>query len=224
MQNSVLDTTHVLINWQPVVGFIGIQHAALKVGAGEACVIPGRLHKRVEGIGLALAGNAVHLKLAPFRVGLERRCHTIHDHILGQQRRQSIRRDWQFTSIGEIEHGDWSSPIALPGDAPVAQTELLRDFTHALFRQCRGNAVEGSVEIEACKTRRVGERPFVCVGRRADVGGLTGVITNNAFDRQVIGLRKAVIALIMGGYCHDSTGSVVHQHVVGDPNRHWLSG
>ena len=83
MQNCVLDAADILIDRQPVIGLRTIDHAIGIVRAGEARVVPRGLHKGVEGVGFALAGLPLQLKLAPLRVCFDRRRHAIHCHVFG---------------------------------------------------------------------------------------------------------------------------------------------
>jgi hypothetical protein len=89
VQDGVLDAADVLVHGQPVVGALRVQHALVVVGAGETGVVPGRLHEGVEGVRLALAGDAVEVEFPPLRVRLQWRGDAVHDHVLGQQCRQA---------------------------------------------------------------------------------------------------------------------------------------
>ncbi len=84
VENGVFDSAHVLIDRQPVVGCRFIQHARCVVRAGETGVVPGRLHKGIEGVGFPLQLFAIERVFAPLRVRLDRRVHTVHFHLFGQ--------------------------------------------------------------------------------------------------------------------------------------------
>ena len=71
VQNGVFNAANILIHGQPIIRLIAVDHAFGVVWAGEASVVPRRLNKGVEGIGLALAGLSLKLKPAPFGIGLD---------------------------------------------------------------------------------------------------------------------------------------------------------
>ena len=71
MQNGVLNTAHVLIYRQPIIGSGGVQHTVFKIRAGVAGVIPAGFHKGVEGVGFVLHQLAVKFRLAPVGVRLD---------------------------------------------------------------------------------------------------------------------------------------------------------
>ena len=55
VQNGVFDTTHILVDGQPIICLSAIDHAPRKLGARKASVIPGGLNKGIE-VRLTLAG------------------------------------------------------------------------------------------------------------------------------------------------------------------------
>ncbi len=81
VHTGVLDTADVLIHRQPVVGSRRVKHALVVVRGAVAGVVPGGLHKGVEGIGLAERFLTVVSGLGPLGVGLDRALDTIHHHI-----------------------------------------------------------------------------------------------------------------------------------------------
>jgi hypothetical protein len=46
---------------------------------------------------------------------------------------------------------------------------------------------------------------------------------NNLDDGDLELGGKFMVPLVMGGYCHDGSGAVTHEHVVGDPHRNFLA-
>ena len=69
----------------PIISAVGRQHAVVMVGAGEACVVPRRLHKGVEGIGLTLSCSA-----ASGAAGVDKRGHFLS----AASRYRQIRHLW----------------------------------------------------------------------------------------------------------------------------------
>ncbi|GIR72192.1 MAG: hypothetical protein CM15mP74_34430 [Halieaceae bacterium] len=61
------------------------------------------------------------------------------------------------------------------------------------------------------------------IGTVCRISGLTLRVAHHGFDRQLILLRKLPVPLIVSRYRHDGTGTVVHQHIVGDPDGYGLS-
>ena len=48
--------------------------------------------------------------------------------------------------------------------------------------------------------------------------------TDDADDLQVVFLGELEVAVVVAGHRHDGAGAVLHQHVVGDPDRDRLAG
>ena len=84
MQNGVFNAADILIYRQPVISLLAVEHSLRIVGTSKASVIPGRLHKGIEGICLALAGLVFKCELSPRGIRLDRRDYAIHDNILRQ--------------------------------------------------------------------------------------------------------------------------------------------
>ena len=126
-----------------------------------------------------------------------------------------------------IDDGNGGAPVALAGDAPVAEPEdrapaaealVLGELPHLVHGLVRGEAVEGAgVDQDA--------------GVLGDLGGL-GVETlaglvgrgDDRPDGDAIGFGELEVAGVVGRNPHDRARAVVHQNVIGDPDGDALAG
>jgi hypothetical protein len=149
VQDGVLNTANVLIDRQPVAGAL-VQHGGIAVGRTVAGVVPGGLEEGIEGIrlpGLAAAqlGESRHL--------LEGRTRTIDDDILRQPHRQVGLG--AHLAIRPMDHRQGAAPVALPGDAPIAQAEIDAPTAPAPLLQPGGDGGAGLGGVEPIEGPRV---------------------------------------------------------------------
>ena len=125
-----------------------------------------------------------------------------------------------------MDDGDRTAPVALAGDAPIAQPVLhlpladgaavselaLEPPRHFLFRFGHPHAVE--------KTR-VDQEPIAFVGSIGDPEGgrVLAVRANHRDDRQPVFVDEIQVALVVRGAAEDRAGAVVHQDEIGDVER-----
>ena len=220
VQDSVFDAAHVLIHGQPVIGRVGIEHPRAEPRAGKAGVVPGGLHKGVEGVCLALPGHAVQIEAAPLGIGLDRRRHAVHHHILGQHRGQARGRNRYLSAVRPGQHGDGRTPVALPRYAPVAQAKLRGDAAHGLSFKGGGNRVEGGCKVQSVKGAGAGEHAVPGVGGCRDIRRpALGRADHRAYRQRVAG-GELPVAFVVGRDGHHRPGAVIHKHVVRYPDRY----
>ena len=136
MQHRMRDAADVLIHRHPVI--VARRHHLVVivrrgVGRGVAHVIPRRIDKSIHRVGFAFG------RLAAFgtgavdetRVCLERISGAIGYQVQRQHDGQVFFGNRYVATIGAVDDGDRRTPIALAGNAPIAEAVL--DF---LFRYC----------------------------------------------------------------------------------------
>ncbi|MNM23327.1 hypothetical protein D3C81_337250 [compost metagenome] len=224
VHDGVFDAADILIDRQPVVGSGWIQHPLVVLRAGIARVVPGRLHKGVEGVGFAQRRLAVNGGFRPLRIGFDRAGNAVHHHIFRQDHRQLVFWRWHHGTVFQRDHRDWCAPITLAGNAPVAQTVVNLALTNAFGDQFVGNGVETVLVIQTVKLAGVEQRAFL--GHRFSLYIRLAAVEgqNDRFDWQAVFGGEFPVALIVSRNRHHRAGTVFHQHKVGDPNWHLLAG
>ena len=152
MQNRVLDAADILIHRQPIIHTL-IDHRLIVAGACEAQIIPRRIDEGVHRVRLAPR------RLVAFRTfGIEKR-RRFQQWISAAVRHQIIRQLHRQLIVGyrhrpagiAVNDRYGTAPIALPRDAPIAQSirraqvaelQRLQHHAHFVFGVVRGAAVE----------------------------------------------------------------------------------
>ena len=141
--------------------------------------------------------------------------------IVGQAHRQLRVRHRHGAAAGAMDDRDRAAPVALPGDAPVAQppvhhalagTQLLQPLDRRLAAGLGGKAVEEA---------GIDQRAVAVMGGAADREGGRLLARRQHHDRhrQRVLAREVEIALVAARAAEDRAGAVVHQDEVGDPDR-----
>ena len=125
MQDRMLDPADVLVDRQPIVDRRAFDR---RVGArtAEAGEIPGRLHEGIEGIGFPLGRLAAAraVRVLPGRMVGQRIARCLEGHVLRQPDRQFLAGHRDDAAVGAVDDGNRAAPVALAGNAPVAQAVL----------------------------------------------------------------------------------------------------
>ncbi len=211
MPGRVVDAADVLRDGEPVVHVLSLERRRLVVRIDVAEEVPGGVDERVHRVDLAppLAAAARARHTDPVRRGRERRGSlrlVVVD--VRQEHRQLIVGNRNEPAVVAKDDRDRAAPVALPRPAPVAQAEADR----------RGAA---SVLAEPLDDRalRVGSgQPGEAVGVHEPF-----VLVDHRPDRQAERLRELEIAVVVRGDGHDRAGPVLHQDVVGYPDRNALA-
>ena len=192
-------------------------------GRAEPQEVPGRVDEGVHRVGLAhgRAAAAWAPRFEEALVALERRLAGRQElDVLGQKDGQVGLGDPDDAVGGAVDDGDRAPPVALPADQPVPQPVLHRALAEAPLHEPFGRPFLRRVDVEAVEETAVDLRAGPGPGlAREVVGGRDG-----ADDRQVVGDGEVVVALVLGGDGHDRPGAVGRDHVVGDVDRHRLTG
>ena len=123
MQDRVLDAADILIDRQPMIGHRRIVRRRGIVRIGEAHEVPRRIDERVHRVGLARR-RSVALRtgdVLPCRMTVERVAGLIEAHVFRQLDRQVLGRDRHNAAFLAMDDRDRAAPIALAGNAPVAE-------------------------------------------------------------------------------------------------------
>ena len=204
----MVDPADVVVDRAPVVDQPPVERRRVVVRVDVAEEVPGRVDEGVHRVGLAPAGLA-----APRagRVASTPRCSRAAASPSGGSPRPrgagaaTRRRGRGRAAVVAVDDRDRAAPVALPAEAPVAQAVADRRRAPALSSRA---------------TRRSPSSPPRRAGRRTRPE-LTSVPSSvdDLDDRQVERLGELAVALVVRGHGHDRAGAVVHQHVVGDPDR-----
>ncbi len=164
VHTGVFDPADVLIDRQPVVGFVGIQHALFIIRAAVTGEIPGRFHEGIEGIGFAQCRLAVISGFSPLRVGLDRTLYAVHHHIFRQNHRQLIRRRRHYCAVFQRQHRDWGTPVTLTGHTPVTQTIVHGALTQTFGFQFGTDGIKCLLEVQTVEFAGIKQCTFLGVG------------------------------------------------------------
>ena len=116
VQDGVFHPADVLVDLKPVRDFLRIEGCAIVLRIAIPVEIPGRIDKRVHGVGLAPGGAAALRTLHVDERGniFERRsAPTRNLHVERQQHGEFGFRNSNHAIVGAMDHRNWSSPIAL---------------------------------------------------------------------------------------------------------------
>ncbi len=145
------------------------------------------------------------------------------DEVLGQHHGQVLFRDGNRTAIGAVDDGDRGAPVALAGNAPVAQAPGGAQLAQALGLQVGGHGLDRLGGAQAIILAGLDRAADLLVGVPV-LPGLGGVGLafggDDLADGQAVLAREGEVALIVGGHAHDGAVAVAHEDVVADPHRH----
>ncbi len=228
MQNGVLDAADVLIHRQPLLRCTRLDQAAGALRAGIAGVVPGRFHKSVHGVGFsprraAALGAGAFIKF--WHLG-QRRARAVRHHVFRQHHRQLFVRHWHVAAAWAVDDGNRAAPVALAGNAPIAQAELHFFLAQAPHDQIGGHGLHGGLIAQAIVFAGIHAHalflvaiPFLPgIGGKARTRHLYGLR-----DGQIVFFGKAKIAFVMRRHGHHRAVAVAHQHIVTDPHRHFCA-
>ncbi len=141
----------------------------------------------------------------------------IRHHVLRQHHRKLVIRHRHIAAVGAVDDRDWTAPVTLTRDAPVAQAELDFWLSQGFALQGNGHAVKGLLEGEAVELVGIEEQAVIGVGGSERYWCLAIHGTNDGFNGQAVLGGERKVAFVVGRYRHDGTFAVAHQHIVGDP-------
>src|SRR5208282_6861938 len=136
VQNRVRDAADVLVDRKPVGDFRGIERRFAIVWVAVAVEIPRGVYERVHRIGFAARGATAFRARSVDEFGscCEWRFAFAREFGTGrQQDRQIFVGDRLQSVLRAIDDRNWSAPVPLTGNAPVAETEDHFPFAKALL-------------------------------------------------------------------------------------------
>ena len=227
VQHGVLDAADILIDRHPIVGRRLVDRLVRR-RVGKAGEVPGAVDEGIEGVGLALgraaAAGAGHM--LPGRVTRQGIAGLGEIEIVRQLDRQVGLGDAHRAAGRAMDDRHRAAPAALARDAPVAQAidggalALPRGF-HA------GDGLRlRSLDLQPVEEFRVIDfsRPDIGVVGDGEAGGVLARRQDDRGDRQAILAGEVQVALVVRRAAEDRARAVVHQHEVGDPDRHAAAG
>ncbi len=221
VQNRVFDATDILVHIHPV---FRIRHIGRRVSVwrGKASEIPRGIDECVHRIGFAFRGRTARRAgaVAPCGVSVQRVAGRVKADVIGQLDRQVLFLFGHHAAGVAMHDRDRAAPVALPGQAPIAQAV----FGHALAHALRFAGVDGRND------RLFAGLPFLA-GKAAVVIHFFGFRRHEGRgelwvrvlgrqegrrDRQPVFGGEFKVPCVMGGAAKDRPCAVVHQDEVRD--------
>ena len=222
MQNRVLDTADVLIDGHPVIDLFFGERFLIIQSIGIAQEIPAGADKGVHGVGFALSRTAALMAfdVDPVFHAFERRAAFASDFnpFCRQNNRKVFFLLCDHPTLLAVDDGNRATPIALAANQPAAQTVLNSRFSTIIVGSPFDHFFLGFIALHSVKTAGIDHDAYACVGlfHFVDFGS---VFRDHLLDRQIELFGKLEIALIMSRNVHHSTGSIIHERIVGNPDR-----
>ena len=119
---------------------------------------------------------------------------------------------------------NWFTPVSLSGEHPVTQlivyftvtdSLFLQEILHFLFGFCYFQTIE-EVRVDHLTGCHIRKCSLVDINR-------TLLAFYNLNHRKIKLLCELPVTGIMSRYCHDRTGTIGHQNIIGDPYRNLLA-
>ncbi len=216
VQDGMLHPADILIHRHPIGHGFRVEHAGFTARTAVALKIPGGFHEGIHGVGLPAGILAAAFRATCFgelrQAGQGRSAAVQKIGIFGQKDGQVRLGNGHDAAVGTVNHGDRRSPIALPGDAPVAQPEADGLLAEVVPIQMVGDGLKGLAVGHAVEIAGVDHGAIGGVGCLHG-GTIQGLIrrADHDDDGQVVLAGKIEIALVVGRYRHDRTGAIGHQ-------------
>ncbi len=228
VQDGVLYAADVLVDGRPVVHLVLREGLQVVLRVGVAQVVPRRADERVHRVrlarrvGTAFRALAVHEVLAR---GERREAALIERDVVRQQHGQVFLRHEHLAAMRAVDDRDRCAPVALARDEPVAQAEIHAALAEAFLLRLVHDALHRRLDVEAAELRRVDEDAVLVRIRLRHLLELQLAVARLQRDD----LRDAVlrcehpVARILRRHADDRARAVVREHVVRDPDLHFLA-
>ncbi len=225
MQNSMLYPTDVLVHSHPVISAGLTPRAGSLLGRSEPDIVPGGTDKGVHGISLP-AGRTTTGRtggIHKFRALSQGRLPKgFKLHIRGQNYRQLFVRNGNLTALVAIDYRNGSAPVTLAGNQPIPQAEINPLQADIIGLHVVPDFPDSLLIVQAIELAGVHQVTFILIGpsHGLSVQGLPFRL-NNHLDGQVILFSKLKVPLVMGRHTHYRPGTILHQNIVGNQDRHF---
>ena len=241
VEDRVLDAADVVVDGHPAVDGSTREGCGGVVRVTIAQVVPAGAREGVHRVGDAPRGTAAlgAGRLVEGRV-LGEGVAGAEVEVIGQQHGQLVLGDGHVAAAVAVDHRDGVAPVALAGDEPVAQAELDLLAAAAVLAEPRDDGVDALGVLAALEAGELAGLDEVALGVHgvvpvdgADANALlvlelrverVVLLADDRHDVEVVLLGELEVALVAAGHAHDRAGAVVHEHVVGDPDRRGTAG
>ena len=146
-------------------------------------------------------------------------------HVGGEPHRQLVLRYRHHAAAVAIDHGNGRAPVALAGDAPIAQPKANGALAPVFLLQVGGDAGAALGAARAAEGATVGHHAVGheglghVLGRQGDAGRV-----DHRAHRKVVLPGELEVPLVVGRDRHDRARAVLHQHEVGHVDGDLLLG
>ena len=232
VQYGVLVAADVGRDRQPLRRQLAIEGDVAAVGARVAQEVPGAVEEVVADVGLASAhraaggaGHAIPLVVA----GQRRDAAVVGTEVLDQRqhhRQLGFGNRYRAAAVA-VDDRDRRPPVPLARDAPVVQPVVHHGRRTPALLEPGDDGLLRLGHRHARELRRIHEQVGVGLGRVGFGERHAAVVIgagHHTHDRQRELLRELEVAFVVARHAHHGAGAVLHQHVVGDPDRNRLSG
>ena len=140
--------------------------------------------------------------------------------ILGEDYRQVLFGHRHHAAQIAVDHRDRVAPVALAGDAPVAEAEIDRLLAHSFLLQEIGDRFLGTAALHAVEPAGIHHDTFGGEGRLH--GGRVQAFPfrlDHHLEGQTVFPGELEVPLVMGRHRHDRPGAVIRQDEVGQVDR-----
>ena len=225
VQNRMLDPADIMLDRHPFGDFFCIKRSIIGL-RGKAQEIPAGIGECVERVRLAhsiLAASRA-ADMLPACMSLQRIARRFKVHILWQSHWQLIFGNRHNPASIAVDERDRCSPIALARNAPIAQPPHSRALAPSAVLSPRNHIGLGLFHRLAIEELRIDQNAVArfCLIAHWRIS-LACVLRDNTHYRQLIFGCKFEIALVMAGHAHHCACAIIHQHKIGDEERHRLA-
>ena len=219
MQHRVFVAADVAAHRKPLLGPGRVERPVGEFRGGVAKVVPGRIEERVGDVRFAtrLAAALGTLDEVPLFVPCER----AHSGIVGAEivdegelDRQVLLRHRDDPAFLAVHDGDWRTPVALPRDTPVVQPVLDARRRETALGEPGDDLARPLAARHTVERPRVHEHAVLRDNRQR-----LSRDRDDLSDRELELRGELEVPLVVRRDRHDGAGAVLHQDVVGNPDR-----
>ena len=164
--------------------------------------------------------------MLPRRVAVERVARLVEGHVVGQANRQILLRDRHDAASLAMDDRDRAAPIALPGNAPVAQLVVdlplrLRPVADSVPFEPARDLLLRLGDRHPVEEARIDHRPVAVVGGLVDdeSRGIDAGRADDGRGAKPIDVDEVEVALVVRRAAEDRACAVVHENEVRDIDR-----
>ncbi len=229
MQNSMLNTTDILVNRTPVVVEIFSKRQLVVVSVGVTQIVPGGAQEGVHGISftgcIRSALGALAMNKA-FRSRKRRFGTCSKAYVLRQTYRQILLRHQHLAAMRAVDDGNRSAPVTLTADEPVAQAEVYAALAEAFLLSLIHNSTHSGMHFHTGKFAGVNQHAFlflVSAGHFLQLQLFAHRANGNDLVNAIF-ISKHPVTLVARRNAHNSACTIIIQNVVGNPDFHLAAG